>query len=161
MNPNIAAGPLLIAGSLALSLILMLVPLPTWAAMARPAFLPATVLFWAMVQPQRFGVIAAWGSGLLMDVVYTTPLGQHGLALAVCAYAVFKLKDLLLDFPAIQQSVVLLPLFLVYEFILFWIDGVNGRSVDPLWRWLPALSTAVVWPLWTLVLERMARPEVS
>lgn len=161
MNPNPPANPLLIVGSLALALVLMLVPLPDWVAMARPAFFPATVIFWALTQPDRFGVIAAWICGLLLDVVYTTPLGQHALALAVCAFAVFKLKDLLWDFPALQQTVVLLPLFLLYEFILFWIDGVNGRSVDPLWRWLPALSTVVIWPFWAGFLERIGRPEVS
>lgn len=161
MSTNGPVNPLLIAGSLALALVLMLVPLPAWAAMARPAFYPATVLFWALTQPRRFGVIAAWACGLLMDVVYTTPLGQHALALAVCAFAVFKLKDLLRDFPILQQSFVLLPLFLLYEFILFWIDGVNGRNVDPLWRWLPAFTTAAIWPFWTVFLERATGREVS
>lgn len=161
MTPNSPVSLVLIAASIALSLVLMLVPLPAWAAAARPAFYPATVLFWALMQPGRFGVIAAWVCGLLMDVVYGTPLGQHALALAVCAFVVFKLKSLLWDFPGLQQAVLLLPLFLVYEFILFWIDGVNGRSVEPLWRWLPALTTAAVWPFWTTILERMTGPEVS
>lgn len=160
MIPNGPVNPLLIAGSLALALVLMLVPLPAWAAIARPAFYPATVLFWALVQPARFGVFAAWVCGLLMDVVYGTPLGQHALALAVLTFAAFKLKDLFRDAPALQQSVLLLPLLLVYEFILFWIDGVGGRSVDPLWRWLPALTTATVWPLWVVLLERATGTEV-
>lgn len=160
MIPNGPVNPLLIAGSLALALLLMLVPLPAWAAIARPAFYPATVLFWTLVQPARFGVFAAWVCGLLMDVVYGTPLGQHALALAVLAFAAFKLKDLFRDAPALQQSILLLPLLLVYEFILFWIDGVGGRSVDPLWRWLPALTTAAVWPLWVVLLERATGTEV-
>jgi rod shape-determining protein MreD len=161
MTPNASVNPLLIVGSLALALVLMLVPLPSWAAMARPAFYLATVLFWALTQPRRFGVVAAWVCGLLLDVIYATPLGQHALALAICAFVVFKLKDLLRDFPVLQQSFVLLPLFLLYGFILFWIDGVNGRNVDPLWRWLPALTTAAIWPFWTAFLERMTGSEVS
>lgn len=161
MNPSAPVNPLLIAGSLALALILMLVPLPTWAAIARPAFYPATVLFWALTQPDRFGVFAAWTCGLLMDVVYGTPLGQHALALALCAFAAFKVKDLFRSFPTPQQSLVILPLLLFYEFVLFWIDGVGGRSVDPLWRWLPALTTAAVWPLWAVLMERATGAEVS
>lgn len=161
MTPNSPVSPLLIVGSLALALVLMLIPLPPWAAMARPAFYPATVAFWALTQPRRFGVISAWVCGLLMDVVYATPLGQHALALAICAFAVFKLKELLWEFPVVQQSFVLLPVFLVYEFILFWIDGVSGRSVEPLWRWLPALTTAVIWPFWAVLLERTTGSEVS
>lgn len=161
MTPGDSVNPLLIVGSLALALVLMLVPLPAWAAIARPAFYPATVLFWALTQPRRFGVFAAWSCGLLLDVIYGTPLGQHALALAVCAFAAFKIKDLFRNFPPLQQSVVILPLLLIYEFILFWIDGIGGRSVDPLWRWLPAVTTAAVWPIWAALMERATGAEVS
>lgn len=154
-------NPLLIIGSLGLALVLMLIPLPDWLAIARPAFYPATVLFWTAAQPARFGVFAAWTCGLLLDVVYGTPLGQHALALAVCAFGLHRIADLFRNFPAVQQALVLLPLMLVYEFILFWIDGVSGRSVDPLWRWLPALTTAAIWPLWAVLMERATGAEVS
>lgn len=161
MNGGNQATLVLLAFALVLSFVLMLVPLPPWAAMARPAFYPATVLYGALMAPRRFGVIAAWFSGLPLDVAFNTPLGQHALALALSAFVVFKMKDLLWNFPVWQQGVALLPVFALYEFTLFWIDGVNGRDVAPLWRWLPALSTAVIWPFWSILLERLATAEVN
>lgn len=151
----------MVACALILAFVLMLIPLPPWAAIARPALYPAAVLFWALTEPRRVGVITAWLAGLPLDVMFNTPLGQHGLALALAAFAVLKLRDLLLAFPIWQQGIVLLPVFALYEFTLFWIDGVNGREVETLWRWLPVLSTGVVWPFWCVLLERFAASEVN
>lgn len=159
-----AAAPtnlLLFAGSLSLALFLTLVPLPDWAAMARPAFYPAAILFWVLYAPRHFGVIAAWFCGLPLDVIYATPLGQYALAVAVAAFAAHQMRNFLWALPPLQQGVVLLPVFVLYEFLLFWIDGVNGRQVDPLWRWLPALTSGLVWPLWSVLLERFALYEVK
>ena len=161
MTPNANVSLLLIFSSVAIALVLMLVPLPPWAAMARPAVFPATVIYWALMQPRRFNIISAWCCGLLLDASYSTPLGQHALALALAAFVVYRFKDLYWGFSLVQQSVALLPVFALYEFVLFWIDGVQDRSVDPLWRWLPVASTALFWPLWALMLERYADLEVK
>jgi len=161
MTPVGNASLLLVLGSVALSLLLVLLPLPATMAMARPAFYAATVLFWSLMQPHRFGVLAAWCAGLVLDVAYGTPLGQHALALALATFVAGKCKDFLVDYPLVQQSLVLLPIFGLYEFMLFWIDGVNGRDVDPLWRWLPVFTTALAWPLWVLLLERFAAAEAK
>jgi rod shape-determining protein MreD len=68
---------------------------------------------------------------------------------------------LLWTFPVWQQSVLLLPVFVLYEFVLFWIDGVAGAEVNQWWRWLPVLTTTVIWPFWASILERIAEFEVG
>ena len=55
----------------------------------------------------------------------------------------------------------LLPVFILYEFALFWIDGVTGAEVNQWWRWLPVATTVLVWPLWASLLERIAELEVG
>lgn len=152
---------LLILASLGVALFLALLPLPDALAAARPAIYPATVLFWVLMQPSRFGVLAAWGCGMLIDAIYGTPLGEHGVALALAAYAVIRMRELLWTSPFWQQAALLLPIFIVYEFVLFWIDGVAGADVNQLWRWLPVLTTAVLWPFWATLLERIAQLQVG
>ncbi|MDN5862163.1 MAG: rod shape-determining protein MreD [Salinisphaera sp.] len=157
MQPTLLAC----AASLVMALLLTLVPLPVWAALARPSFYAATVLFWALYLPRHFGVIAAWCCGLFLDASYAAPLGQYALALALASFVVIKMRGLLWVLPPLQQAIALLPALLLYEFVLFWIDGVSGRGTDPLWRWLPVLSTAAIWPLWSACLERLVEIEVK
>lgn len=161
MAPAGNVSLLLIFSSVAMALVLTLLPLPTWIAIARPAFFAATVIYWALMAPRQFGVISAWVCGLFLDTSYGTPLGEHALALAAAAFLVSRLKDLYWSFPLVQQSVALFPVFALYEFVLFWIDGASGRAVDPMWRWLPVLSTMAIWPLWSVLLERFAAVEVK
>lgn len=154
-------GGLLIVATLAGALVLTLLPIPPEISAARPAFYTMTVLFWTVNQPHRFGLIAAWCAGLAIDVLYATPLAEHGLAMAVAAYIVVKARELLWSVPVIQQSLLMLPVFAIYEFVLFWIDGVTGLDVNQWWRWLPVCSSTVLWPIWSFVLERIARFEVG
>ncbi|MGB7757242.1 MAG: rod shape-determining protein MreD [Salinisphaera sp.] len=158
---NQRVSGLLIVVSLAVSLVITLLPMPTAFSAARPAFYTMTVLFWTANQPQRFGPIAAWFSGLAVDVLYGTPFSEHGLAMAVAAYVVVKGRELLWSFPLIQQCLLMLPVFALYEFVLFWIDGVAGLDVNQWWRWLPVFSSALLWPIWAFVLERIAELEVG
>lgn len=154
-------GGLLILISLAGSLVIALLPMPALLSAARPAFYTMTVMFWVAHQPQRFGPIAAWCAGLAIDILYGTPFSEHGLAMAVAAYGVIKGRELLWSLPLIQQALLMLPVFAIYEFVLFWSDGVAGLDVDPGWRWLPVVSSTVIWPIWAFVLERIAVFEVG
>lgn len=161
MTPNSPVSFLLMFSSIAIAMVLTLIPLPNGVAIIRPAFFAATVVFWALMQPRSFGVISAWICGLFLDTAYGTPLGEHALALATAAFLAFRLRKLYWSLPLIQQGVALLPVFALYEFVLFWIDGVGNRDVGLLWRWLPVASTVIIWPIWVLILERFAAIEVQ
>lgn len=160
MIANKQVSDLLIAFSLGVSIVLIMLPLPEWATGLRPVFYVLTVLFWALMQPLRFGIGMAWCCGLLADVLYGTPLGQHGLALAIAAYLVIKLRELLWIFAYWQQAIWVLAILLVYEFVLFWIDGILGYDVATFRRWFPAVTSAIIWPIWALSLERIAEMDV-
>lgn len=161
MIANQRVSILLIVVCLAVSLVLTLLPMPAALSAARPAFYTMTVMFWTAMQPLRFGPVAAWCCGIPIDVLYGTPFSEHGLAMAIAAYVVVKGRELLWSFPLAQQALLMLPVFLLYEFVLFWIDGVTGLDVNQWWRWLPALSSAVLWPIWAFLLERIAEFEVG
>lgn len=160
MIANKQVSGLLIGVSLGAALLLIMLPIPAWVAPFRPAFFITTVLFWVLMQPLRFGVCIAWLCGILLDVLYGTPLSQHGLALAMAAYIVVKLRELLWIIPYWQQPLLMLPVFAAYEFLLFWMDGILGLDVAPLRRWFPIVSSAIIWPLWAFWLERIAEIDV-
>jgi rod shape-determining protein MreD len=99
-----------------------------------------------MMLPRRIGLFSCWLLGLLLDVLYGTPLGQHGLALVIGAFLIMRFSEYIRAYRLWQQGLLLLPIFLVYEFLLFWIDGLSGHVAEPLWRWAPAFTSALCWP---------------
>ena len=153
MNAHPLNGWTPIILTLVMALFIQLLPLPEILAMARPAFFCAALLFWTLARPDRAGIVLAWISGLFLDACLATPFGQHGLALSLACFIVISLRTLLDDFPTTQQSLLLIPAFAAYEFVLFWVDGATGRPVGMLWRALPVLTTAMIWPLWVLLME--------
>ncbi len=116
-----------VAGSLLLALILTVVPLPTQAAPARPAWVALVLIYWHLNDYPRLGFLISWVAGLLMDGLTGSLLGEHALALVTVSFLALKLAHFIRTFPLWQQSLALLPVLLVYAFVLFWIDGAVGR----------------------------------
>ncbi|MBA3564386.1 MAG: rod shape-determining protein MreD [Gammaproteobacteria bacterium] len=139
------------------AMILSVLPMPDWAAPFRPDWVGLTLIFWSMHLPRRFGLGAAWLSGLALDALKGALLGQHALALTIVAFFTLKFRLRLRVFPIWQQSVTVLALIAVYEFILYWVDGMAGRSVDGTDRWIPVVTSAVIWPLVALFFGRLQR----
>ncbi|MCZ6560266.1 MAG: rod shape-determining protein MreD [Gammaproteobacteria bacterium] len=149
-------------GSLILGLMLTILPLPDFISAWRPAWLAMLVVYWTIHQPERFGLLGAWLIGIAMDTLTGTLLGQHALALMVIAFISLKLHLRIRVFPKGQQALTVLMLILVYEFLLFWVDGVAGFTTSGMQRWMPVLSSTALWlPMcavlkWALVVARRA-----
>jgi rod shape-determining protein MreD len=147
----------LLAASLVLAAALSIMILPDWLAFARPALVLMVVCYWTLMLGGRFRLLASWCIGLVMDVLYGTALGQHALALVICAFIVIKLNEFIRSYRIWQQALLFLPIVITYEFVLFWLDGLTHRSVDPVWRWAPVLSSTLLWPPLSFVLRRASR----
>ena len=69
------------------------------------------------------------------------------------AYFVGRFRGSLLVFPMIQALLLgLLPIWGLYVFLMFWIDGLTHHQADALRRWLPLATSTLVWPLAALLL---------
>ncbi len=141
----VRAGWLGSLAALSLALIVTALPLPDAMAIARPAVVPLVLVWLCIHVPSRFGIVWAWCLGLVLDVVHSTSLGQHAVALTLLSYLVIKLRGSLHLLPAWQQALVLIPGWAGYQGLLLWLDGFVGQSIDPLWRWLPVISTSLCW----------------
>jgi rod shape-determining protein MreD len=93
------------------------------------------------------GLLFAWVCGLMVDAFNGVVLGQHALALLLIAYVALHFHLRIRMFPLSQQALTVLSLLWLYEFVLFWIDGVTGHPVTDWGRWLRVLTGAALWPL--------------
>lgn len=141
------APRLLIALSLLAALVLQLFELPYWLALLRPLWVPLVLVYWVMVIPQPTGLLTAWIVGLMLDVLLGSVLGQHALGLTLVVFLTLQMRGVLALYPVWQEAVALTPVWLVYIFVNFWIDGVTGHRADPLLQWMPLVTTGLFWPL--------------
>ncbi len=130
-------------------------PLPDWALLLRPEFAALLVLYAVLVAPFRMGMLFAWVLGLSIDVLESAVLGQHALALTVLAYLCFLLHTRIRLFSLLEQVISVFVLVGIYQLIGNWVQGIAGVRLYNLGFLLPALTSALLWPLALLVLERI------
>ena len=143
--------------SLVATLGLAAAPMPDSIAPFRPDWVAVVLLYWSLMAPRQFSLLTAVWMGLALDTLSGALLGQNALALLVIVYIAEKFYLRLRVFPMSQLAVTVLILLALYEFILFWIDGMVGRTVPLTERWLPPLTGTLVWIAMYMLLDRRER----
>ncbi len=137
---------------------LQFLPLADWLAIARPLWVPLALVGWALTSREPRGLFPAWISGLFLDAAYGSVLGQHALALTLLVFLAIQMRGMLSVLAGWQAALSLLPAWLAYTFVLFWVDGSIQHQADPWQRWMPAYLTSLIWPLlWPLLRGLMRR----
>ena len=133
--------------TLVVALMLAIAPLPEAALPFRPDWVLLTLIYWAMALPRTYSVGSAWVTGLVLDVAQGTLLGQHALALSAIVFLTVRFHLLLRVFPLSQMTLTVAAMIGLYQFILFWVNGVAGISSPGIAFWGPAVSGTLLWPL--------------
>jgi len=137
--------------SMIVALMLAIAPMPGWADAFRPNWVTLTLIYWAMNLPRTYSVGWAWIIGLVLDVAQGTLLGQHALALSLVIYVTVTFHLQMRQFPALQLLLTVLALLALYQFVLFWINGIAGVNTPGVSYWGPVLTGSLIWPLLTML----------
>jgi rod shape-determining protein MreD len=143
--------------SLVLTLALVAVPLPDAVAPMRPDWVAVVLLYWSLMAPRHFSLLTAFWMGIALDTLSGALLGQNALALLVVVYLAEKFHLRLRVFPLSELAITVFLLLGLYEFILFWIDGMAGRTVPLVGRWVPPLTGTLVWVALYMLFDRRER----
>jgi rod shape-determining protein MreD len=109
--------------SVAIGLVLAVVPLPDRLDPVRPDIALLAVIFWVLARPRIAGLGYAWLAGLLLDVLRGMTLGQHALGFLVVAFIAHRLQLRMRMFPLLMQAGTVMLLLALYHFIIFWTMG--------------------------------------
>ncbi|MDX1403458.1 MAG: rod shape-determining protein MreD [Woeseiaceae bacterium] len=137
--------------TLIIALMLAIAPMPDWAEPFRPDWVTMTLIYWSMNLPRYYSIGWAWIIGLILDVAQGTLLGQHALALSLVIYVTVTFHLQMRQFPTLQLSLTVCALLALYQFILFWINGVAGVNTAAITYWGPVISGSLLWPLMTML----------
>lgn len=143
--------------TLVIALTLSVIALPSLLADARPEWVAMTIIYWSMALPRRVGLGAAWVTGLLLDVLTGSLLGQHALALTIVAYLSIRAHQRIRVYPLWQQSIAVGLMLVVYRLFLLWVYGITGHLPEQRIYWLPVASSMVLWPAVFLLLRHIRR----
>ena len=144
------ASPLFIVFTLLLALAVNLLPLGRHPAV--PDVLALVLVFWAVHQPRRVGIFAAFGFGLAMDVHQGALLGQHALAYTLLSFGAIAMHRRLLWFELPSQMLHLLPLFLGVQLVTLLVRLAAGGMFPGWSMWLAPLLQTLLWPVAVLLL---------
>jgi rod shape-determining protein MreD len=140
-----------VIASIVVSLTLAIAPLPDWAVAYRPDWVALTLIYWSLLLPKTYSVGWAWLAGLVLDIAQGTLFGQHALALCFVIYISVKFHLQIRVFPMLQKTVTVFAILALYQFILFWINGVAGINSPSVTYWGPVLTGTAIWPLLSLL----------
>ena len=142
-------------------MILELIPipegLPEEIGFLRPELVLMTLIYWVIALPHRAGVVLAWISGLIMDILVGNFLGQFGCSFVIISFVVLQFYQRLRMFSVWQQAILVSGLIILHRGLSFLFVYFFDGSIPSLWQVMPAISSALVWPLVFLLLRAFRR----
>lgn len=146
-----------IAITVVIALVFAIFELPQPLNVARPHLLLLLVIYWSLSSPRLAGLMFAWLCGFAIDVIKGPIFGQHAVAYLLVGYLTHKFQLRMRIFPLFKQTLTVFMLLGLYEFVVFWIDGIIGPAVTTWMRWLPVLTSTLLWPLLVASLDTWSR----
>ena len=132
-------------------------PIPGWALPFWPEWTILVVIYWCLALPHRLNLTFAWTTGLLVDLIKGSLLGQCALAYLLVAYICISIHQRLRIYPLFQQALAVGVLLVPYFLVLLWIDGGLRPAITVDWRyWMPIVSSMLLWP-WVFSMLRLVR----
>jgi rod shape-determining protein MreD len=139
MVVNQGSGHWVITITLLAAVMLSILPMPLWAQWGRPAIVAMVLIYWVIALPEHIGIGVAWTVGLLQDIVVGT------------------LYQRLRMFTPVQQAVVVFVLIGLNQLLCHWIQTLTGTVSPNLLFLLPALISALLWPVLSVFLRLLRR----
>ena len=140
--------------TLAVALILTIIPLPSWLIPMRPYWVALVVIFWCLETQDLVSLGSAFLLGTVLDIFTSSLLGMHALSLVILVYLVTRFRARLRFFPPWQQALSVLALLLNDRIIMVWIITLKGDELPPATFWLAPIISTVLWPWIFLLLDR-------
>ncbi|MEQ3695799.1 MAG: rod shape-determining protein MreD [Pseudomonadales bacterium] len=114
----------------------------------RPSLLGLSVVFWCLYFPDKVSLGTAFICGLIADSLTGALFGSHALGFCVIAYLTILMHRRLLMFTWVQRILFVFVLMGISQAIINWGFAIRGDAMPGLSYLLPALTSALVWPIW-------------
>lgn len=143
--------------SIILALLLTILPLPGWAVPYRPEWILLVLIFWNILPTTQGNLLIVWLTGLAVDLLTNSILGQHALTLTLICYLVMRLHRQFDSYPLQKQSLIIAVYSTLYLMINLWILALQGKNPGTWLYWGPVFTSMFMWPWIFVVLRELQR----
>lgn len=150
-------GYWLIVVSFFVAFVLAVLPMPQWLMWARPEWVALILIYWAIALPHRVGILTALALGVMLDALEGALLGQNAFSLVVVAVLCQTLYQRLRVFSVLQQAGTVFVVIGINQLVCQWVQNLEGIGSPSLLFLLPAVSSALLWPVVLHILRRLRR----
>ena len=150
-------GYWLIVTSFLAAYVLAVLPMPQWLMWVRPEWVALILIYWAIALPHRVGILTALVLGIMLDALEGAVLGQNAFSLVVVAVLCQTLYQRLRVFSVLQQAGTVFVVIGINQLVCQWVQNLEGIGSPSLLFLLPAVSSALLWPVVLHVLRRLRR----
>lgn len=140
--------------TLAIAMLLTLVPLPSIIDPLRPYWVALVLIYWCLETQGLVSLGLAFATGLVLDLLTGSLLGLHALSLIVLVYLVTRFRARIRFFPPWQQALSVFALLMNERIIVLWIMSLRGEPLPSLTFWLAPVVGTAIWPWLFLLLDR-------
>ncbi len=150
-------GYWLIVTSFLVAYVLAVLPMPQWLMWVRPEWVALILIYWAIALPHRVGILTALALGIMLDALEGAVLGQNAFSLVVVAVLCQTLYQRLRVFSVLQQAGTVFVVIGINQLVCQWVQNLEGIGSPSLLFLLPAVSSALLWPVVLHILRRLRR----
>ena len=140
--------------TLSVAVVLTLLPWPPVLDVVRPYWVALVLIYWSLETQDMVSLGMAFVTGIVLDFLTGSLLGQHALSLVIIVYLATRFRARLRFFPPWQQAFSVLALLINDRIILLWIVSLRGEPLPSLAYWLPPIVGTLLWPWLFLALDR-------
>lgn len=141
------------AGTLAIALLLMLIPLPGVLEPFKPYWPALILLYWSLESEDRVTLGLVFIIGLGADLLNGVVLGEQALRLCALIFIALRFRSRLRFFPIWQQTLAVLALLINDRILLLIVRALAGDSLPPASWWISPFVGAALWPFLFLLLD--------
>jgi len=138
-----------------LSMVLTIIPLPDAINSFRLPWLMMAVIYFSIFNVSLIGVISAWLSGLILDLLTGGLMGENAMILAVLSYLSYRFRFQIRVYPIWQIMAVVLILLSFGELLSIWIQGVSGNMHFAITAWINIAIAVILWPIFMGIIQKM------
>ena len=138
-----------------LSIVLTIIPLTDLINSFRLPWLIMTVIYFSIFNVALIGVLSAWLSGLILDLMAGGLMGENAMILSIISYLSYRFRFQIRVYPIWQIMVVVLIFLSLGEILSLWIQCVSGSMNLSVIEWINILIAVIIWPIFMGFIQKM------